>query len=229
VVCAVRGRPFVGRSRASRVFDGHTDGQPIRLSQLKDELGEAKGSRMARIVLDQVGLLEDDTGPAIRLDRSPVRRTSRRLSRRRPGVVGRPSRGRHDRARPRSRSTIYVYFGRVRPHLLAWSTTRGQLREVTEADVVNVLNALSGHQRKGAFTALRSLFRFAKVHRMVFADPMRRVSVGQAPRRAFLPMTDTEIAAVKRVVRTPAQRLVVSLAAVYAARSSDPGADSRRY
>jgi integrase len=124
-----------------------------------------------------------------------------------------------ERAKPRSRSTIYVYFGRVRPHLLAWSATRSHLREVTESDVSDVLNAQSGHERAGTFTALRSLFQFAKRHRLIFADPTRRLSVGRAPKRALLPMTDAEIASVKKVAVTPAQRLVVALAAVYAARA----------
>lgn len=63
-----------------------------------------------------------------------------------------------ERARPRSHSTLYVYFGRVRSHLLAWAPTRARLREVAEDDVSAVLHALTGHQLAGTFTSLRSLF-----------------------------------------------------------------------
>src|SRR3954451_20957578 len=113
------------------------------------------------------------------------------------------------RARPRSASTIYGYFGRARPHLLAWSTTRGQLREVTEDDVAAVFGQLRGHRLAGTFVALQSLFRFAKRHRLIFADPTHRLHIGHAaPTRALLPMTDAQIAAVAHTAVTPAQRLV---------------------
>jgi hypothetical protein len=85
-----------------------------------------------------------------------------------------------ERARPRSQSTLYAYFGRVRPHLVAWSATRDHLREITDDDVCAVLDRLSGHRRAGTFTALRSLFRFAKRRRLVFFDPTRRLHVGPA-------------------------------------------------
>ncbi|GIH62887.1 hypothetical protein Msi02_37040 [Microbispora siamensis] len=88
-----------------------------------------------------------------------------------------------ERARPRSHATLYA--GRVRPHLLAWAPTGARLREVSA-----VLHALTGHLLAGTFTSLRSLFQFAKRRRLIFADPTRRLSAGQAPRRAFLPMTD---------------------------------------
>jgi hypothetical protein len=125
------------------------------------------------------------------------------------------------RARPRSTSTIYGYFGRAQPHLLAWAATRGQLREVTADDVRVVLGQLRGHRLAGTFVALRSLFGFAKRRRLIFADPTRRLHIGRvAPTRALLPMTDTQIAAVGHTAVTPAQRLVVALVAVHAARAA---------
>jgi len=65
------------------------------------------------------------------------------------------------------------------------------------------------------------LFRFAKRHCLIFADPTRRLHIGRAaPTRALLPMTDTQIAAVGQTAVTPAQRLVVALVAVHAARAA---------
>lgn len=81
------------------------------------------------------------------------------------------------------------------------------------------LESLRGHQLAGTFTALRSLFGFAKRRRLIFADPTSRVHAGRAPLPVLLPMTDAEIAAVKKVVTTPAQRLIVTLTAIYAARA----------
>jgi integrase len=204
------------------VLDGHPDGQPIRLSQLGAAIGASTGLRIARMaqILDELELLVDDTAPTIRtwIDHScdalpagfsvEVRAWLLVL------LEG------DERARPRSQSTLYAYFGRVRPHLVAWSATRDQLREITDDDVCAVLDRLSGHRRAGTFTALRSLFRFAKRRRLLFVDPTRRLHVGRAPGRVLLPMTDAQIAAVERVAVTPAQRLVVALAAIHAARAS---------
>lgn len=125
-----------------------------------------------------------------------------------------------DRFQPRSRSTLYAYFGRVRPHLVTWSRTYDHLREVTEQDVIDVLDSTRGHQRTGTFTSLRSLFRFAQRHRLVFTDPTRRLHVGRSPNRSVLPMSDEEVAAVKRAAVTSAQQLVVALVAVHAVRAA---------
>ena len=58
-------------------------------------------------------------------------------------------------------------FGWVRPHLLGWSGTHTQLREVTAEDITAALDELCGHPPAGTFVALRSLFRFAKRRRIV--------------------------------------------------------------
>jgi integrase len=204
------------------VVEGRPDRQPIPVSELRVVLGVTRGVRLARVaqVLHVEGLLVEDAVPTMRSwieercqtlpdgFQTEVRAWLLRL------LDG------DARARPRSASTIYGYFGRTRPHLLSWSATRGQLREVTEDDVRAVLDQLRGHRLAGTFVALRSLFRFAKRHRLVFADPTRRLHIGHAvPTRALLPMTDTQIAAVQATAVTPAQRLVVALVAVHAARA----------
>ncbi|GLY71112.1 hypothetical protein [Amycolatopsis taiwanensis] len=83
-----------------------------------------------------------------------------------------------------------------------------------------MLNRQRGHDRQGTFTSLRSLFRFAHRHRPVFTDPARRLHVGQAPKHATMPMTEQEIAIVKRAAVTAVQRLTVALVAIYAARAT---------
>jgi hypothetical protein len=199
---------------------GDPDRHIVARSDLVKMLRVAATAKLAAAVLSEHGILVEDSVPAIR---TWIDRKSAQFS---PGFakpvnewllelhVG------GDRARPRSTSTIYAYFGRVQPHLLGWSQRYGHLREVTEADVRNVLDGLAGHERAGVFTSLRSLFGFARRRRIVFTDPARRLHVGQAPKRSVLPMTAAEIAAVKQAAVTPAQRLVVGLVGVYAARAA---------
>ncbi|MDQ4117603.1 MAG: hypothetical protein M3235_11660, partial [Actinomycetota bacterium] len=204
------------------VFDGRPDEQPIQISELRAVLGATRGVRLARVaqVLDEVGLLVDDIVPTMRswidsrCDALPAGFQAEVRAWLLALLDG------DARARPRSASTLYGYFGRVRPHLVTWSLTRSQLREVTEDDVSAVLDQLRGHRLAGTFVALRSLFGFAKRHRLIFADPTRRLHVGRvAPTRALLPMSDTQITAVTHTAVNPAQRLVVALVAVHAARA----------
>jgi len=123
------------------------------------------------------------------------------------------------RTRPRSHASIYVYFGGVHPHLQRWAATRGHLREVTAADVTTALDPLRGERRSNAIVALRSLFRFAKKRGLIFADPTARLVVPRPDRRGLLPLTDAEIHGIEQNAVTPAQRLIVALAAVHAARA----------
>ena len=85
-----------------------------------------------------------------------------------------------------------------------------------------LVHTLCGHERAGVFTALRSLFGFVKRRRLILVDPACPISVGAALKRALMPMTDTELAAVKQTLAlvTPAQRLVVALVADFTLRAA---------
>ncbi len=194
------------------------EGQPVRLSRIRDEFG-AMRARVAARVLAEHGLLVDDT--ASRLERWIERRSS--------GIAPGFREDVHawlvvlaageSRARPRSEATLHAYLSRVAPPLEQWSHTRAHLREVTREDVLAVANSLSGHRRIGTLVALRSLFRFAKRRGVIFRDPTSRIHAGAAPDRVVLPMTDTQIASVTSTSAAPLQRITVALAAVYAARA----------
>lgn len=80
-----------------------------------------------------------------------------------------------------------------------------------------MLDPLRGHQLRTATVAVRSLFRFAKKRGLVFANPAMRLKAGD-PGGSLLPMTDAEIRAVEQAATSPAQRLIVALAVVHAAR-----------
>jgi len=109
------------------------------------------------------------------------------------------------RARARSHASIYVYFAAVRPLIERWSADRGHLREATASDIKALLDLLRSHQLRTATAAVRSLFRFAK-------------NAGWPSPTRLVPMTDAEIRAVEQAAASPAQRLIVALAAIHAGR-----------
>jgi len=123
------------------------------------------------------------------------------------------------RNRPRSTTSLYVYFGAVRPFLTRWAATHTRFREITTDDVVTVLDDLEllGWRRHNAIAALRSLFRYAKRHRLIYTDPTNRLTAG-AMTTAQLPLTDAEVVAIQQIAATPVQRLVIALTAVHAVR-----------
>ncbi len=161
--------------------DGHRC--VLRLSQVRQRVRPRSHSSATRIaeVLAELELLHDDTTAAIRtwIDR---------------GTGELPDGFRRDirawlvvlldgdaRARPRSHTTLRVYFGILRPFIEHWAATCGHLREITSSDIDTVLEPLRGHRRYNAITALRSLFRFAKRRGLTFADPTRHLEGGRAP------------------------------------------------
>ena len=208
-----------------RVLDGlmalladHPRGEPVPLTNIR--AGTARlgcGRRVAEVLAD-LELLTDDTTPAIR---SWIERQSSGL----PAGFAADIRAwllvlldGDARARPRSEVTIRAYFGSVQPLLHAWAATgRGHLGEITVTDVTTVLDPLRGWPRGNAITALRSLFRFAARRRIVFHNPTAQLG-NPGGRRSMLPMNEAEIRAIEAFIVTPAQRLVVALAAVHAAR-----------
>lgn len=206
-----------------RVLDGLTTllherppGEPVPLSEVRTQASRhGRGVRIAEVLAD-VELLNDDTTPAIR---SWIELRTGEL----PAGFAADVRAwllmlldGDARNRPRSAITIYGYFAAIRPLLHGWSATRGHLREITAADVRTALEPVRGWRRSNTITALRSLFRFATRRRIVFTNPTARLANPGAD-RSLLPMTDAEIRAIEHSIDTPAQRLVVALAAVHAA------------
>lgn len=92
------------------------------------------------------------------------------------------------RMRPRNTGTVHI---KVRPAVLAaraWASEgHTSLREVTRQDVLDVLPA-SALKRKKMLEGLRSLFRFLKARRMVFANPTARMRSELIPLNPALPM-----------------------------------------
>ncbi len=199
------------------LLDGRPDGEPVTLTELRARIPrDASAPRVAE-VLAGLGLLEDDTVPAVR---SRIGRRTAELP------LGFAAAVRDwllvlldgdARSRPRSATTVYVYCTAVEPLISRWSADRGHLREVTAEDIRSGLDKLRGHQLCTTISAVRSLFRFARKHRLIFADPAQRLRAA-SPEPSLLPMTEDEIRDIGQAITHPGQRLIVALAAVHAAR-----------
>lgn len=198
------------------LLEGRRAGDRVPLTEIR--MRRLRNVHRLTEVLADLALLEDDTTPAIRawLDRCTSELSA--------GFAG-PARGwllvllnGDARARPRSQPTVYRYFGAVRPILKDWAKEHDHLREITGSDVSAVLDPLRGHQRRTAIPALRSLFRYAKKRGLVFTNPTAGLKAGRVD-LTLLPLTDSEIHAVEQLAGDPAQRLIITLAAIHAART----------
>ena len=153
------------------LLDGRPDGERVTLAEIRARTSRHASAPRVAEVLAGLGLLEDDTVPAIR---SWISRRTAELP---PGFAtvvrdwllvlldG------DARSRPRSSVTIYVYCTAVEPHIACWSPGRGHLREVTADDIRAGLGKLYGWQLATTISALRSLFRFAKKARPDLRQP----------------------------------------------------------
>ncbi|MET7727315.1 TetR family transcriptional regulator [Streptomyces mirabilis] len=201
------------------VLEDRPPDKPVKLTEVRTRIPRHASSFRVAEVLADLELLEDDSASAIR---SWIADRTAEL----PAGFAGDFRAwilvlldGDSRAKPRSRTCLYVYFGCVRPLLKNWAPTHGHLREITVTDVTAALSPLRGWQRRNAIAALRSLFRFAKKRGLIFANPTTRLRAEDIP-RSLLSMTDAEVLAVQRIAATPAQRLIVALAAVHAARAT---------
>jgi integrase len=201
------------------LLDDLPAGCRVRSSQVRARIPRKTPILRVTEVLGDLDLLDDDTIPTIR---SWIDRNTEQL----PPGFAEPVRAwlltlldGDRRARPRSPNSLYVYFSFVRPAIEQWAVDRGHLREITRTDVTAVLKPLRGHRHGNTVAALRSLFRFAKKRGLVFANPTTRLkATGVEP--ALIPLTDTEIHAIEVAATNPAQRLIVALAVVHAARAA---------
>lgn len=201
------------------VLEHRPPGKPVKLTETRTRIPRHASSFRVAEVLADLDLREDDSASSIRswIDDRTGELPAGFAGDVRAWLLVLLDGDR--RAKPRSRTCLYVYFGCVRPLLENWATTRDHLREITAADVTAALSPLHGWQRRNAIAALRSLFRFAKKRGLIFANPTTRLRTEDIP-RSLLPMTDDEVLAVQRIAVTPAQRLIVALAAVHAARAT---------
>jgi hypothetical protein len=201
---------------------GRGEGENVRWSQVQPLLqaGQVPARHVAE-VLRQAGMLHDDRPPAFDawLDRkldgvaSGIRRDAERWLR--TLKDGGP------RSRPRAIATVHSHLGKALPALTDWSARYDHLREVTRDDIEDVLRPLHGSHRHNALVALRSLFASCAASGVIFRNPTRGIKVGRRPSPAVLqPLHQDDIDDAVAAAVTPADRLIIALAGVHAARSS---------
>jgi hypothetical protein len=202
------------------VLSGHVEGDVVFYSALLSAPRPLKLSRERTAeVLNQMGILVDD------------RRSSfedwleGKLDGITPGIAGeaeiwlRRLRDGGPRARPRNIATVWQYANAVRSILPQWSTTYDHLREVGREDVLTALKPLHGAHRQHTVIALRSLFGFSKNNGVVFRNPTSRIRVGDRHSKLIQPLHPHQIQATIAAAARPADRLIIALAAIYAARA----------
>src|SRR5450759_3512690 len=199
------------------MLDGHLAGERVTLTEVRTRTPRHASTPRVAEVLTDLGLLDDDTTPAIRswIDRRTGELPAGFVDAVRAWLLVLLDGDK--RTRPRSQFTIYVYFATARPFLEQWAANRSHLREITSNDVTDVLDPLRGWHRRTAIAALRSLFRFAKKRGLAFANPTTRLRAENVE-SSMLPMTDAEVQAVTQIAVNPPQRLIIALAAIHAAR-----------
>jgi hypothetical protein len=122
------------------------------------------------------------------------------------------------RLRPRSSATIRVHVARAAPILHAWASQGHQsLREITRQDILDAL-PVQANQHRQALSAIRSLFRFLKGRRVIFADPAARLRHDRLHNGQPVPLNlDTVREAIHST--QPARAALAALVAFHALRS----------
>ena len=137
------------------LLDGRPEGERVTLAEIRARTPRHASAPRVAEVLAGLGMLEDDTVPAVR---SWISRRTGELP---PGFA--PAvrdwllvlLNGDARSRPRSATTIYVYFTAVQPLIGRWSADRGHLREITAQDIRAGLDKLRGHQLCTTISAVR--------------------------------------------------------------------------
>lgn len=111
------------------------------------------------------------------------------------------------RSRPRSASTITTRLTWTLPTLSLWAAAgRQSLREIGRNDVLAVLPP-AGTPRAKLGSGLRSIFGTLKAHKVIFVDPVARISVGNFERRTPLPADHTQLSAALKSSDCPGSAL----------------------
>lgn len=202
------------------LLSGHGEGEVVHYSAMRITLRD-RDLNVERVtdVLDEMGIFVDDRRPAFedwlddKLDGiAPgiARETEMWLRALRDGGF---------RVRPHSINSVGIYANVVCPVLRQWSSRYDHLREITHADVLTALNSFTGPSRQHTLIALRSLFGFCTKSGVVFRNPTRRIRVGERKSKLIEPLRPQQIQSAVAAATRPADRLIVALAAVHAART----------
>lgn len=125
------------------------------------------------------------------------------------------------RSRPRTHSTIQYRLNAILPILHRWAHNDGyeSLREIRRDDILAALPEIpAGTQRFGAGSALRSLFKTLRAHKVVFRDPTLHISLGANFYRKVAP---EDLAGIREAINSDdcTTALLAALLAFHALRS----------
>ncbi|NLU77842.1 hypothetical protein HCA58_05400 [Micromonospora sp. HNM0581] len=197
-----------------------TPGAPINATDVLQLRAAGLRTWTVLEVLADVGLLIDDRPSAIdtwfhsQITGLPQQMTTELLT---WFEVMRHGRSTSPRRRPRSETTIRLHTRWALPALCAWTANgRTTLREITKDDVLDALPA-SGNARSTAGQGLKSIFRVLKEHKVLFADPTRRVKTGEHEARQPVPV---DLNAIRQALNSSnvARAAVVALIAFHGLR-----------
>jgi integrase len=124
------------------------------------------------------------------------------------------------RTRPRHIGTVRHRVSAVRPALVQWSNAgHTSLREITRDDVIGALPPDPIRQRQMA-DSLRSLFRFLRGRKIVFANPSAHVRAVPAQLNYALPM---DLRVLREALKSdqPVRAAMATIVAFHALRTSE--------
>lgn len=176
----------------------HIQTPPIKASDVEELTTHGLSIRLAMLVLDDNGLLDDDRVP-------PLHSWFARQIEHLPDPMTDELRIWFDvlhygsttppRSRPRHAVTIKTRTLWAMPTLTAWADAGHQsLREITREDILAVLPG-EGTPRVKLGNALRSILTTLKRHRVLFVNPMARMRIGNLERRVPMPIDTSRIRA----------------------------------
>ncbi len=213
------------------VLSTNKHGEAVRHSELFPALRSRRiPVERTTAVLAAIGLLDDDRVP------TQDRWLERKVALLAPGIRDDVTawhlrlRDGGPRSRPRAPESVRSYLRTLLPALTAWSQRYSHLREVSTEDLLDLFNGadgtspLQGNKQGRTRTALRSLFGHCKRTGTIFRDPTTKLPKGIWSYRTLIPLQPDDITdAVSKVndTSTPLPRLVLTLAAVHAARTGD--------
>lgn len=132
-------------------------------------------------------------------------------------------RGQRGRARRVKDETIRNKIYGAGPALREWARQGHlSLREITRADVDEVVGALQGHNRRYQVYTLKSLFKHLHQQRVIFRDPTVGLRAPNHRREGPIDgrLDERDLAAVASAAVDPVRRLLFVLAAVHGLRTS---------
>lgn len=202
-----------------------TPGAKIRTTEIVAALNQLPCATVRPVleVLAAVGMLDDDRqapletwfiGQTAGLPEAMATEVDQWFHALRDGSTTTP------RSRPRSLATVRHRITDVSPLLHAWALAGHEsLREITRQDILDALPAVASRRRQ-ALDSFRSLFRFLKARRLVFANPTARLRGDRVQSNYPLPM---ELKAVRDAINStdPAQAALAALMAFHAPRNNE--------